>query len=364
MTSNHAHKTAVRNLMAAEHLTYTAALEELERRKAQSNLTFIEAALSGNALLDDIDDWVERWHSGDQKKTLDQYLGFTESEGAMWASNPASLRLIIAAHHQNTTVETLLAGIGSNSFSQVLPANEVRVQPKRTTVSAPTGQSVPNLFPLGTDGQAQVTWDVEKHPHVLITGQVGCGKTSMVMNMIDHVKSHPDDWEAILVSKDSVPSSEGNVKMAYPEDGLLEMLTILSGTKTSKKKLLVIDGFAGFDGVRHLGGFWTNSSLDERRLQADLIGTDLMNRIISRADQLGVHIVITSLKSKDAYALSTKDFISVYFTPPYLESVWSAFSDNEQALNEVSRLKPGSAYLVTPGSERTIQVYAPRIAGQ
>lgn len=63
--------------------------------------TFIDACLDGHASPADIDDWVDRWHDGhvpDKSLSLDQFLGFSEEEGRLWAEDPARLPEIINAH--------------------------------------------------------------------------------------------------------------------------------------------------------------------------------------------------------------------------------------------------------------------------
>ena len=70
--------------------------------------TFVSACLSGSALLEDVDQWVADWHESDSQASLDEHLGFTESEGALWAERPESLRFIVAAHRYATPVETIL----------------------------------------------------------------------------------------------------------------------------------------------------------------------------------------------------------------------------------------------------------------
>lgn len=74
-------------------------------------LTFVEAYLKGEADLDDIDDWVDRWHDTKFRgkvPSLDDYLGFTPDEGKLWVEKPASLGAIVAAHKLHTTVEKVL----------------------------------------------------------------------------------------------------------------------------------------------------------------------------------------------------------------------------------------------------------------
>lgn len=80
---------------------------------SSSATTFVDACLSGHALLDDVDDWVDRWHDVPDDDavadlTLDEFLGFTSEEGALWAEKPESLRFIVAAHRSGRPVASIL----------------------------------------------------------------------------------------------------------------------------------------------------------------------------------------------------------------------------------------------------------------
>ena len=59
--------------------------------------TFVEACLSGDAGLADIDSFVERWHLGDDPRPLHEFLGLTAEEYAAWVEDPAILRFILLA---------------------------------------------------------------------------------------------------------------------------------------------------------------------------------------------------------------------------------------------------------------------------
>jgi hypothetical protein len=79
-----------------------------------SHQTFVAACLSGTALLDDVDDWVDEWHDAGGRTrsgpiSLDDYLGFEPDEGALWAERPESLRFIVAAHRYEKPVVELLS---------------------------------------------------------------------------------------------------------------------------------------------------------------------------------------------------------------------------------------------------------------
>jgi hypothetical protein len=67
------------------------------------NRTFLEQYLIGQATVDEIDDFVDRWHAGESTASLADFLGFTASEYASWVENPASLRGILAARQRATT---------------------------------------------------------------------------------------------------------------------------------------------------------------------------------------------------------------------------------------------------------------------
>lgn len=96
---------------------------------SSSMTTFVDACLSGDALLEDVDDWVERWHDASDEDaaaevTLDQYLGFVDIEGALWAEKPESLRFIVAAHRSQTPVTTILTSRDDYALAARSQAND------------------------------------------------------------------------------------------------------------------------------------------------------------------------------------------------------------------------------------------------
>lgn len=75
-----------------------------------SGPSFIDACLAGDALLDDVDDWVDSWHDSDGRprgvyEELYEYLGFSRLEYAAWAERPSLLRSIVAGREQNRSFE-------------------------------------------------------------------------------------------------------------------------------------------------------------------------------------------------------------------------------------------------------------------
>jgi len=66
--------------------------------------TFVERCLEGTAQPGDIDDWVDAWHEsapGSEDLTLDEYLGFTPEEGAIWARYGSRLGEILENRRRN-----------------------------------------------------------------------------------------------------------------------------------------------------------------------------------------------------------------------------------------------------------------------
>jgi hypothetical protein len=60
---------------------------------------FVQKCLAGEALAEDIDDYVDRWHNGegDPEASLAGFLGFTDEEYKLWAEKPSSLPFILNA---------------------------------------------------------------------------------------------------------------------------------------------------------------------------------------------------------------------------------------------------------------------------
>lgn len=72
--------------------------------------TFLQACLDGEAVLEDVDDWVDAWHESDGRlrggyEDLYQYLGFSKLEYAAWAEKPSLLRAIVAGREQGRTFD-------------------------------------------------------------------------------------------------------------------------------------------------------------------------------------------------------------------------------------------------------------------
>lgn len=70
--------------------------------------SFIESCLLGHALLEEIDDYVDRWHEGESDDELHRFLGMSKSEYNVWLNDPSVLPLIIVARKQKRDLSQVL----------------------------------------------------------------------------------------------------------------------------------------------------------------------------------------------------------------------------------------------------------------
>jgi len=69
---------------------------------------FIFDVINAVAILDEIDDYVEKWHNSDSNVMIYEYLGMTEEEYYLWVENDFYLKYIISAHEKNVNINDLL----------------------------------------------------------------------------------------------------------------------------------------------------------------------------------------------------------------------------------------------------------------
>jgi hypothetical protein len=75
--------------------------------------TLMGDILAGNAMLEDVDDWVEAWHTAGGapngvRQSLDEYLGLSSDEADLWVEQPVALRFAVAAHRYHRPVQEIL----------------------------------------------------------------------------------------------------------------------------------------------------------------------------------------------------------------------------------------------------------------
>jgi hypothetical protein len=75
------------------------------------SLKFVDACIGGRCLSDEIDDYVDRWHEGDSRVPLSDYLGLTPEEYSIWVEMPNSLEWILYARKTNRRIGTMLSEV-------------------------------------------------------------------------------------------------------------------------------------------------------------------------------------------------------------------------------------------------------------
>jgi hypothetical protein len=68
---------------------------------------FVDLCLRGDALADEIDDFVDRWHGSDSKEELSEFLGFTPEEYALWVERPNYIDFIFYARKKGCALSSL-----------------------------------------------------------------------------------------------------------------------------------------------------------------------------------------------------------------------------------------------------------------
>ena len=59
---------------------------------------FIQKCVSGDASLEDIDNYIEHWHKETTTLNLHTYLGMSRSEYELWVTNPDILPFVVESH--------------------------------------------------------------------------------------------------------------------------------------------------------------------------------------------------------------------------------------------------------------------------
>ena len=88
--------------------------------------TFIELAIDGAIMCDEIDDYVEAWHSSESELELHDFLGLSWQEYSLWVSHPDYIYVIIQARLDHQPV---LEAVNDNIRSEqrlAARADEVR----------------------------------------------------------------------------------------------------------------------------------------------------------------------------------------------------------------------------------------------
>lgn len=74
---------------------------------------FVQMCVNGEALMEEIDDFVDRWHEESGDIPLNRFLGMTKLEYKLWVADESMLPYIITAHRNHQKVDELVDAIGN-----------------------------------------------------------------------------------------------------------------------------------------------------------------------------------------------------------------------------------------------------------
>lgn len=91
-------------------MDYMVKLEKKQYQGGISMLTksFIDKCIEGDALIFEIDDYVEDWHTGKYNTSLSKFLGMTKIEYNAWMLDDSIIPYIVNAHKNNISFETII----------------------------------------------------------------------------------------------------------------------------------------------------------------------------------------------------------------------------------------------------------------
>lgn len=69
---------------------------------------FIIDCINGDALMSDVNDYIDHWHDSDTSLPLHDFLGMTKKEYMLFVEDENYLGSIITAHKSNKNVESII----------------------------------------------------------------------------------------------------------------------------------------------------------------------------------------------------------------------------------------------------------------
>lgn len=83
---------------------------------SRDRATFLDLCLGGECSPDEIDDYVDRWHTGESALPLDEFLGFRPEEYALWVEMPTALEWILQSRRTGRPIASVLADIDTKKY--------------------------------------------------------------------------------------------------------------------------------------------------------------------------------------------------------------------------------------------------------
>jgi len=69
---------------------------------------FISDCINGDALLSEIDDYVDQWHESNSEFEIHEYLGMSIKEYALYVEDDSYLAIIVTAKREKTNIDEII----------------------------------------------------------------------------------------------------------------------------------------------------------------------------------------------------------------------------------------------------------------
>lgn len=73
-----------------------------------SNMNFIDDVITGEALIEEIDNYIDMWHDGDSELEIYEFLGMTQREYRLWVEDNSILKEIVKCHVNGKDIEDII----------------------------------------------------------------------------------------------------------------------------------------------------------------------------------------------------------------------------------------------------------------
>lgn len=68
----------------------------------------MDACIEGEALIEEIDDYIEEWHNSDSLEEIYEFLGMTFDEYSIWVENASMIKTIFYAREIGKSITELI----------------------------------------------------------------------------------------------------------------------------------------------------------------------------------------------------------------------------------------------------------------
>ena len=69
---------------------------------------FIKDCINGDALLSEIDNYIDNWHNSDLDIPLHTFLGMTKKEYVLFVEDETYLGIIVTSHRNNQNIDEII----------------------------------------------------------------------------------------------------------------------------------------------------------------------------------------------------------------------------------------------------------------